>query len=117
MTDKSWAEVRAAIQEQDDVTKCGLGLDPDKLLAKIRERLHEGFDVKLPPSLFRPVDFPAAVQQDVMIQDRRVDLAVQTHALRITPTAVWYAADVHTRIQPESPGGSAAPSAAPSPAQ
>jgi hypothetical protein len=92
------------------------GLDPDKLLATIRERLHEGFDVKLPPSLFRPVDFPAAVQQDVMIQDRRVDLAVKTHALRITPAAVWYAADVHTRIEPESPGGSAAPSAAPSPA-
>ena len=117
MTDKSWAEVRATIQEQDDVTKCGLALDPDKLLATIRERLREGFDVKLPRSLFRPVDFPAAVQQDVMIQDRRVDLAVQTHALRITPAAVWYAADVHTRIQPESPGGSAAPSAAPSPTQ
>jgi hypothetical protein len=114
MTDKSWAEVRAAIQEQDDVTKCGLGLDPDKLLAKIRERLHEGFDVKLPRSLFRPVDFPAAVRQDVTIQDRRVDLVVQTHALRITPVAVWYGADVHTRIQPEA---TAAPSAAPSPAQ
>ena len=109
MTDKSWAEVRAAIQEQDDVTKCGLGLDPDKLLAKIRDRLHEGFDVKLPRSLFRPVDFPAAVRQDVMIEDRRVDLAVQTRALRITPVAVWYGADVHTRIQPEA---AAAPSAA-----
>jgi len=102
MTDKSWAEVRAAIQEQDDVTKCGLGLDPDKLLEKIRERLHEGFDVKLPRSLFRPVDFPAAVRQDVMIQDRRVDLAVQTRALHITPVAVWYGADVHTRIQAEA---------------
>jgi len=112
MTDRSWAEVRAAIQEQDDVTKCGLALDPDKLLSKIRERLREGFDVKLPRSLFRPVDFPAGVRQDVMIQDRRVDLAVQTHALRITPVAVWYGADVHTRIQPE---GAAAPSPAPSP--
>jgi len=109
MTDKSWAEVRAAIQEQDDVTKCGLGLDPDKLLEKIRERLHEGFDVKLPRSLFRPVDFPAAVRQDVMIQDRRVDLAVQTRALHITPVAVWYGADVHTRIQAEA---GATPSAA-----
>jgi hypothetical protein len=54
------------------------------------------------------VDFPAAVRQDVMIEDRRVDLAVQTRALRITPVAVWYGADVHTRIQPEA----AAPSAA-----
>ena len=114
LTDKSWAEVRAAIQEQDDVTKCGLALDPDKLLSKIRERLREGFDVKLPRSLFRPVDFPAAVRQDVTIGDRRIDLAVQTRALRITPVAVWYGADVHTRIGPE---GSAAPSTPPSAAR
>ena len=112
LTDRSWAEVRAAIEEQDDVTKCGLGLDPDKLVSKIRERLQEGFDVKLPRSLFRPVDFPAAVREVVTIQDRRVDLAVQTHALRITPAAVWYGADVHTRIGPE---GAATPSAAASP--
>jgi hypothetical protein len=109
LTDRSWAEVRAAIQEQDDVTKCGLALDPDKLLSKIRERLREGFDVKLPRSLFRPVDFPAAVREDVTIEDRRVDLAVATHALRITPVAVWYGADVHTRIGPEGAGAPSAP--------
>ena len=44
---------------------------PDELLAKIRARLHEGFDVKLPRSLFRPVDFPAAVRQDVIVEDRQ----------------------------------------------
>jgi hypothetical protein len=54
------------------------------------------------------------VRQDVMIEDRRVDLAVQTHALRITPVAVWYGADVHTRLQPEA---AAAGSPAPSPAR
>lgn len=109
MTDRSWGEVRAAIEDQDDVTKCGLGLDPDKLLAKIRDRLREGFDVKLPRSLFRPVDFPAAVRQDVTIADRRVDLAVATQALRITPVAVWYGADVHTRIDPTAAAAPRAP--------
>jgi hypothetical protein len=70
--------------------------------------------VKLPRSLFRPVDFPAAVRQDVMIQDRRVDLSVKTHALSITPVAVWYGADVHTLIEPEA---TAVPKAAASPAR
>jgi hypothetical protein len=55
------------------------------------------------------VDFPAAVSQDVTIQDRRVDLAVTTHALKVTPVAVWYGADVHTRIQPEPAPASRAP--------
>jgi hypothetical protein len=114
LTDRSWAEVRAAIEEQDKVGKCGLALDPDDLVAKIRARLHEGFDVKLPRSLFRPVDFPAAVRQDVTIEDRRVDLAVKTRALAVTPVAVWFGADVRTKFGAE---GTSAPGASESPAR
>lgn len=98
LTDRSWGEVRAAIDEQDQLLRCGLALDPDRLLARIRGRLREGFDVKLPRSLFRPVDFPAGVRQEVTIEDHRVDLAVKTRALAITPVAIWYGAEVRTRI-------------------
>jgi len=115
LTPKSWNEVRAAIEEQDQVLRCGLGIDSDKLLATIRDRLHEGFDITLPRSIFRTVDFPAAVRQDVAIEDKRVDLAVRTHGLAITPAAVWYAADVRTRIEANAtPSPSASASAGPS---
>ena len=100
MTDRSWSEVRAAIDEQDTLLRCGLGLDPETLLARIRARLHEGFDVKLPSKIFRAVDFPAAVRQEVALEDRRVALEVKTHALAITPAAVWYGADLRTRLEP-----------------
>jgi hypothetical protein len=53
------------------------------------------------------------VSQDVTIQDRRVDLAVKTHALKVTPVAVWYGADVHTRIEPETAPASRAPASPP----
>jgi hypothetical protein len=111
LTDRSWAQVQAAIEEQDEILRCGLALDPDSLLARLRARLHEGFDVKLPRSLFRPVDFPAAVRQEATIEDHRVDLAVKTRALTITPVSVWYGADVRTRIEAEP--SEAAPPAAP----
>ena len=99
MSKESWAEVRAAIDEQDQVLRCGLALDPEALLAKLRDRLHEGFDVKLPRSLFRPIDFPASVREAATIEDRRVDLVVRTRGLKVTPQAVWYGADVRTRIE------------------
>jgi len=101
LTEKSWHEVRAAIEEQDQVGRCGLALDPEKVEGRLRERLRERFDVKLPRSLFRPVDFPAAVRRDVALPEHRLDLAGGTHALAVTPVAVWYAADVRTRLQPE----------------
>ena len=97
MTPRSWDEVRAAIHEQDQILRCGLALDPDTLLPRLRERLHEGFDVKLPRSLFRPVDLPAAVREVVTIEDRKVDFSVHTRGLAVTPTAVWYSADVSSR--------------------
>ena len=58
--------------------------------------------------------YAAAVREDVTIQDRRVDLVVKTHALNITPVAVWFGADVRTRIEPEA---TAAPRAPASPAR
>jgi hypothetical protein len=100
----SWAEVRTAIDEQDQILRCGLALDADDVIARLRVRLHEGFDIKLPRSLFRAVDFPAAVRQAVTIQDHRVELGVKTRELTVSPTAVWYSADVRTHIE-----GSSAP--------
>jgi len=100
LTDASWARVRDAIDEQDQVLRCGLALDPARLLAKIRARLHEGFDVTLPASLFRPVDLPAGLRQEATIEDRTIDLDVKTHSLAVTPAAAWYAADVRTRVGP-----------------
>ena len=115
MSKESWAEVRAAIDEQDQILRCGLALDPEALLAKLRDRLHEGFDVKLPRSLFRPIDFPASVRESATIEDRRVDLAVRTRELKVTPQAVWYGADVKTRIEASAspaPAGTASPTPA-----
>jgi hypothetical protein len=108
LSDASWKQVRDAINEQDDVLHCGLALDPDDLVARLRARLREGFDVKLPRSLFRAVDFPAAVRQEATIGEAQVALAVETRGLAVTPAAVWYSADVRTRISPAeaaSPGG------------
>src|SRR5262249_54566789 len=99
LTKESWAEVRAAIDEQDQILKCGLALDPEALLTKLRDRLREGFDLKLPRALLRPIDFPASVRESAALEDRRVDLAVTTHELKVTPEAVWYGADVRTRVE------------------
>ena len=103
LSKESWDQVRAAIDEQDQILRCGLALDPETLMPKLRDRLHEGFDLKLPRSLFRPIDFPASVRQSATIEDRRVDLAVATRELKVTPEAVWYAVDVHTRIEGSAP--------------
>lgn len=102
LAEASWAAVKDALTEQDRITRCGLAIEPATLIPRLQELLRKGFDVTLPASLFRPVDLPAAVRGTVEVQGTQVDLAVQTRALRVTPRAVWYAADVRTRVAPST---------------
>jgi hypothetical protein len=96
---ESWDAVRRALEEQDDILKCGLAIEPGEILPKLKARVAEGFDVGLPRSLFRPVDVPAGVRQSVSVEEAQVDLAVRTEDLRVTEQAVWYAASVRSRLR------------------
>lgn len=100
LAEESWADVRLALEEQDEILKCGLAIEPDDILQKLKARLAEGFDIALPRSLFRPVDLPAGVRQSVSVEDTQVDLSVRTEALRVTGEAVWYTASVRSRSRP-----------------
>jgi len=102
MAEASWAAVKDALTEQDRITRCGLAIEPAKLIPRLQELLRKGFDVTLPAALFRPVDLPAAVRGRVEVQGTQVELAVQTRGLRVTPRAVWYAADVRSRVAPSA---------------
>ena len=105
----SWADVRRALEEQDRLLRCGLALDPDDMLAKLKDVLRKGFDVKLPRSLFRPVELPAHLTREVAVEDRRVELEVRTNDLRVTPRAFWYSAAVrsHPRAAAATPAARA----------
>jgi hypothetical protein len=100
LAEASWADVRLALEEQDEIGKCGLAIEPDDILQKLKARLAEGFDIPLPRSLFRPVDLPAGVRQSVSVEDTQVDLSVRTEELRVTGDAVWYTASVRSRLRP-----------------
>lgn len=109
---ESWTDVQRALEEQDRLLRCGMALDPDDMLAKLRDVLHNGFDVKLPRSLFRTVELPARVTREVVVEDRRVELEVRTHDLRVTPRAFWYSAAVRSRPRAAAAGPPARPGVA-----
>jgi hypothetical protein len=101
----SWTDVRQALEEQDQLLRCGMALDPEEMHAKLQEVLRKGFDVKLPRSLFRTVELPARFRGEVAVEERIVELDVRTNDLRVTPRAFWYSAAVRSRPR----GGSATP--------
>lgn len=98
LTDGTWAEVRRALEGQDRPGRCGLAMKPDDVLRKLHELVDDGFDVPLPRRLYRSVSLPAGLRESVTVADRKVELVVRPHELRVTPDIVWYAADVGSRV-------------------
>jgi len=95
---ESWARVRAALEAQDEITRCGLGLDPDKVFDRLQALVRKGFIVRLPRKLLRTVRLPAGLTQSVDVQGRRVGLAVAQDALHITPDGLWYSVGIRADI-------------------
>ena len=95
---ESWAKVRTALEHQDDITRCGLAFDPDKVFAQLQELVGKGFVIHLPRKLLRTVTLPVGVTESVEVQGRRVAVAVTHNALRITPQGLWYSIDLRPEI-------------------
>jgi hypothetical protein len=102
----SWSEVRAAVDEQDKLLRCGLAIDPKDVLPRLSQLLRDGFEIKLPRAVFRPVDLPGSVGGVVSLAGRTVELTLATEAVEMTPAAIWYSASVRSRT---AGGGAPAP--------
>lgn len=100
---ESWAEVQRTLASQDEIFKCGIALNPPDVVRKLRALGSKGFNIKLPRSIFRPVELPATVSESVVVEGRRVQLSVRPSALRVTPRTFWYSAAVSTEIGDAQP--------------
>jgi hypothetical protein len=94
----SWSAVRARLQKEDRLGRCGLALDPDKALAELRGIADRGFDVRLPRQLFRTVVLPAEGAQTVQVEQQQVHVSVHQNALRMGEDLVWYSAQVNVEL-------------------
>lgn len=99
LTPESWADVTAALSEQDSFFKCGIGIDPDTILPKLRELLLKGFNVRLPKRLFRAFALPGSLSQTLEYEGRRMRLTVKPDVLRFANDALWYSSVVEARVE------------------
>ena len=106
---ESWAKVRAALKAEDDITRCGLALDPDKVFAQLQDLVDKGFVIHLPRKFLRTVTLPAGVTQSVDVEGRQVAVAVTDNALRITPAGLWYGIGIRAMINGAPRAGALAP--------
>ena len=100
LTEPSWGVVEAALRSQDTTGKCGMLMDPDRGLVRLRALAARGIKVRLPDSIFRTVSLPARLQKSVKVGQRTVDLQLSAESLRIESATLWSSASVQVKANP-----------------
>lgn len=95
----SWSRVRAALDAQDRLSRCGMALDPDDVVRQLREMVARGFVVTLPDKLFRPVSLPTRLTPSVEVEGHAVEVVLTQSSLGVAPEGLWYSVDVDARLQ------------------
>lgn len=91
-TEEAWQAIDAIVEEQGALCRAALRrVDVKRKLSEVVER---GFNVKLPPKLFREIRLPAGFQQALDLQGIELTVAVKPVDVVVTPLRIWYGADV-----------------------
>jgi hypothetical protein len=100
LTDGSWKKVQNALLEQDRFSRCGMVLNADSALTKLRQLAGRGVRIRLPARMFKPFRFP------VMLEDqyRRGGYAIAAHAfdpaIAVTSEYLRFGFRVNLRVSP-----------------
>lgn len=89
-TEESWGRARALLDEQNDIFRCGLALEPDDMIERLDRLLRTGFEFQLPEVLFRSVRLPARIEDRVDLGRRVVHIRNVPLWLEMSPEAIWY---------------------------
>ena len=117
-TEKTWEVLSATVEDvkEDKNGICGMAIKKVNIRGIVQKIIDKGFDVKLPPKLFKDITLPASVEQTVTIKNRTVSLDARPLGLRVTPFMLWYGVAMGAEATPpSSPPTSPRPSPASSP--
>jgi hypothetical protein len=103
---ETWQLVEKTIGEQGAL--CRAALRAANVPEKLRAVVQRGFAVKLPRKLFPDLRLPVEVEQSVDLQGRSIHVQVHPVGLNLTPSRLWYGADVRLADLP-APAGEAVP--------
>jgi hypothetical protein len=71
-TPASLAKVRAALLEQDKFLKCGMVMNADSALARLRTLVRRDVEFRMPQRLFKPFSLPVSLRQEYDAEDFRI---------------------------------------------
>jgi hypothetical protein len=91
-SEEAWAVVDQVVKDQRK--GCEIALTKVDLKEKLSSLLGRGFNVKVPPRIFKPVKLPAGVSRSLEVQGMTLALQVKPTGVLVAKDRLWYGADL-----------------------
>ncbi|MGH7726116.1 MAG: hypothetical protein ACREOU_11885 [Candidatus Eiseniibacteriota bacterium] len=92
LIDRSWAKVRQVFVEQDEFLKCGMAIDPDRMVGLVRKIGEKGVRIRLPGALPR-FTIPVSFAESIADSAYQIDVEILRPELSVRPDHLRFGAD------------------------
>ncbi len=99
-TPASLVKVRAALLEQDKLLKCGMVMNADTVLTRLRTLIRHNVQFGLPRTLFKPFSLPLNLQGQYDAEDFRVTAQMEDPEVVVRPDYLRFGFRAALLVQP-----------------
>jgi hypothetical protein len=111
-TPASYTKVRAALLEQDRLLRCGLVMNADTVLSKVRGLVRHSVRFTPPRTLFKPFSIPVSLEEEYTAGEFRIAARALRPEIVVRPAYLRLGFDAELEVRNEEmtrPGGEAIP--------
>ncbi len=99
-TPASLAKVRAALLEQDKFLKCGMVMNADSALARLRTLVRRDVEFRMPKRLFKPFSLPVSLRQQYDAEAFRITARMEDPEVVVRPEYLRFGFRAALQVQP-----------------
>ena len=104
-TPASYTKVRAALLEQDRLLRCGLVMDADTVLSKVRGLVRHSVRFKMPRGLFKPFAIPVSLEEEYTAGEFRIAARTQKPEIVVRPAYLRLGFNAELEVSNEERSG------------
>jgi hypothetical protein len=101
-TDSSFISMRTALVEQDKFLKCGMVMDPDSVMAKVRHLVRTKIAFRLPATLFKTFTLPLSLEKEYQTGDVRITASVRQPEVVMEPEFLRFGFKAEFSVRPSA---------------
>ena len=88
--------------EQDKLLKCGMVMDPDSMMTKVRHLVRTKIAFRLPAALFKPFSLPVSLKKEYDAGDVRIAASVRQPEVVVEPDFLRFGFKAELAVRPSA---------------